>query len=62
VTWGLNVRSGPGVDYPIVATLSQGATVMVVDTDSDTGWLQVQLPGREQTSWITSSPTYVSIK
>lgn len=59
VAWGLNVRSGPGVDYPTIATLSQDDTVLVVDVDAKTGWLQVALPGSDQTGWITGSSSYV---
>jgi multidrug resistance efflux pump len=62
VTWGLNVRSGPGVDHPVVASLVQGDIVTVIDIDPNTGWLQVQLPGAEKTGWITDNPAYVSLK
>jgi uncharacterized protein YgiM (DUF1202 family) len=56
----LNVRSGPGVDYPVVTTLAQGKTVPVLDVDPDTGWLQVQLPDGEQVGWVSGNPAYVS--
>jgi multidrug resistance efflux pump len=58
---GLNVRSGPGMGYPVIATLAEGDIVPVFEVDSDTGWLQVQLPGGEQTGWISGKPAYVSI-
>jgi len=61
VAWGLNVRRGPGVDQPVIATLSQGDTVSVLETDPRTGWLQVQLPDGQKSGWITGSATYVSI-
>ncbi len=59
IAWGLNVRSGPGVDYSVIATLSKGDIVPVIDVDPNTGWLQVQLPGGEKIGWISGSPTYV---
>jgi multidrug resistance efflux pump len=62
ITWGLNVRSGPGVNYPVVAHLAQGSVVPVLEIDAQSGWLHVQLPAGEQTGWITNSPTFVSVR
>ena len=60
VAWWLNVRSGPGIDYPVVAALAQGDAVPVINVDSDSGWLQVKLPGDGTVGWISGSPTYVT--
>jgi multidrug efflux pump subunit AcrA (membrane-fusion protein) len=62
IAWGLNVRSGPGINYPIIATLTKGDTVPVVEVEPNSGWLQVRLPTGEKTGWISGSPTYVSVK
>ncbi len=62
VSWGLNVRSGPGIDYSVIATLAKGDTVPVIEVDPNTGWLQVQLPNGKQTGWISGKPAYVSVK
>jgi multidrug resistance efflux pump len=62
ISVGLNVRSGPGIDYPVIATLAQGDIVTVIEVDSDTGWLQVRLPTAEKTGWISGSSTYVAIR
>jgi HlyD family secretion protein len=62
ITWGLNVRSGPGINYPVIATLTQGDTVPVVEVEPNSGWLQVRLLPGEKTGWISGSPTYVSVK
>lgn len=62
ITWGLNVRSGPGVDYPVVAHLAQGTVVPVLEIDAQSGWLHIQLPAGEQTGWITHSPAFVSLR
>jgi hypothetical protein len=59
---GLNVRSGPGTTYPVIAGLVQGDRVPILQVDEANGWLQVQLPESEQLGWISGSPTYVSIK
>jgi multidrug resistance efflux pump len=61
IAWGLNVRSSPGIDYPVIATLTKGDIVPVIDVDPDSGWLQVELPDGEKTGWISGSPTYVSV-
>ncbi|GIK37435.1 MAG: hypothetical protein BroJett011_12680 [Chloroflexota bacterium] len=62
VSAGLNVRSGPGVTHPVIATLVKGDTVAVVKVDPASDWLQVKLPGDEETGWISSDPTYVSVR
>ncbi|HXV99402.1 MAG TPA: SH3 domain-containing protein, partial [Anaerolineae bacterium] len=62
ITWGLNVRSGPGVNYPVAAHLAQGTIVPVLEIDPDTGWLQVELPGSQETGWISNNPAYVLVK
>jgi hypothetical protein len=62
ITWGLNVRSGPGVNYPVAAHLAQGTVVPVLEIDPDTGWLQVELPGSQETGWISNNPAYVLVK
>lgn len=61
VSWALRVRSGPDVNYPVLATLLQGDAVAVVGVDPKTGWLQVQLPGSNRLGWISGSATFVSI-
>jgi multidrug resistance efflux pump len=61
VSWGLNVRSGPGVRYPVIASLVKGDIVPVIEVDPDSGWLHVLLPGGEQSGWVSGKPAYVSI-
>jgi multidrug resistance efflux pump len=60
VSWGLNVRSGPGMNYPVITTLAKGDTVPVIEVDPVTGWLYVRLPDGEN-GWISGKPAYVSI-
>jgi len=62
IAWALNVRSGPGVNYSVIATLVKEDVVPVIDVDPNTGWLQVQLLESEKTGWISGNPTYVSVK
>ncbi len=42
--------------------LAKGDFVPVIEVDPDTGWLQVWLPGSQQSGWISGKPAYVSIK
>jgi multidrug resistance efflux pump len=60
ITWGLNVRTGPGMDYPVFAHLAKGQVVTVLTVDPKTGWLQVQLPTAEQSGWISNNPAFIS--
>ncbi len=62
ITWGLKVRTGPGTDYPALGHLTKGQVVVIVATDPDSGWLQVELPTNGQTGWITNNPAYVTVK
>ncbi|HRW05514.1 MAG TPA: PA14 domain-containing protein [Caldilineaceae bacterium] len=43
VSPGLNVRSGPGVDYAIIRSVRYGTVLTVLGQSSGGGWLQVQL-------------------
>lgn len=49
----VNVRSGPGMDFEIVAQLSPGQQVMIVDQDETGDWWQVELQSRE-IGWVAS--------
>jgi uncharacterized protein YraI len=62
ITWGLKVRAGPGVAYPAFAHLAKGQVVTILEVDSKSGWLQVQLPGEDQSGWITNHPAFVVMK
>lgn len=62
VTWGLNVRSGPGINYSVIAHLAKGSLVEVIEVDPTTGWLQVELPSSEESGWISNNPAYVLIR
>ena len=62
ISAGLNVRSGPGLDQPVIATLVKGAKVPIIQVDPHTGWLQVQLSGSPKMGWISGQPAYVLIR
>jgi uncharacterized protein YgiM (DUF1202 family) len=45
-----------------VAHLAQGNVVPVIEADTETGWLEVQLLRGEETGWISNNPAYVMIR
>jgi len=47
----LNVRSGPGLQYPVINELAAGTAFTVIGQSSDGGWLFVVLPSGN-TGWI----------
>ena len=49
----LNVRSGPGTDYPVIQTLAQGDTAPATGFNSGRTWVQVELPGGT-TGWVSA--------
>jgi N-acetylmuramoyl-L-alanine amidase len=49
----LNVRSGPGVGYPVVVILDAGANVGLIGRNADASWVQIQLAGAVQ-GWVNS--------
>jgi uncharacterized protein YraI len=46
----VNVRSGPGTNYPVVAQLEPGAIAQVTGRNSDTSWWKIKLPASIKTS------------
>jgi len=50
-TGGVNVRTGPGVGYSILDTLSPGEHVAV--TDESGGWCRINHPGPD--GWVSCS-------
>jgi uncharacterized protein YraI len=56
----LNVRSGPGTGYPVIAGLRQGDQATVVGRHSASGWWQVKLDSGA-TGWVSGSPALVRV-
>jgi hypothetical protein len=49
----MNVRGGPGTNYPVLGTAPAGASSTVVGRNADNSWLQVQYPpGSSNTGWV----------
>ncbi len=49
---GLNVRSGPGTGYPVLATLPAGSRLMPVGRDAPGQWVQVCCVAGDQYGWV----------
>jgi serine/threonine-protein kinase len=50
----LNVRSGPGTDYPVVGQLSRGARAEISGRNADSSWWQVVLASGAE-GWVLAS-------
>jgi stage II sporulation protein P len=53
----VNVRSGPGLEYPIYGLAPKGATGKVVGVSDDGGWWAVELPANispDEIGWVSA--------
>jgi hypothetical protein len=48
----MNVRSGPGTNYPVIGAGPAGESARVVGRNSDGSWLQVEYPSADGTGWL----------
>jgi Tol biopolymer transport system component len=54
----LNVRAGPGTQYPIIGQLPSGTTYTVLARDESAQWLQLAIPQiPQQSGWVFSQYT-----
>lgn len=51
----LNLRSGPGTNYPIVARAQPGSTWQIIGRTQASDWLQVTDPTAEQSGWASAA-------
>jgi len=52
----LNIRRGPGTDYPAIGQLKQNDVVEIVGKNADSSWLQIVYPtGTVGRGWIAAS-------
>lgn len=49
----LNVRTGPGANFPVVTRLSFGAALNLVGRNADSSWAQVSVPGVAE-GWVST--------
>ncbi|OED48376.1 ligand-binding protein SH3 [Rhodobacteraceae bacterium (ex Bugula neritina AB1)] len=50
----VNMRQGPGTNYPVIMRLLGGEEVVVIE-DSGTGWLHLRAPDKGIVGWIAAS-------
>ena len=51
----LNVRSGPGTDYSIIAKVASGQSVQIMGRSADGAWSQIALPDQPaELGWVAS--------
>lgn len=57
----VNVRGGPGVDYPADGFLLQGESAAIIGYDPTSGWWKVACPARSDgpECWVTGRTQYV---
>ena len=48
----MNVRSGPGLEYDVVAVVPQGTQARIYGIDQTGDWILVELPGHSALVWI----------
>ena len=53
----MNVRGGPGTDYPVQTGVDAGTQAQIVGLGPDRQWYQVALDGREEKLWIFAGLT-----
>jgi uncharacterized protein YraI len=56
----MNVRGGPGTNYPIVTSLPAGTALPILAFNADGQWYQVQVSGQNAPGWVFASLTTAS--
>jgi uncharacterized protein YraI len=59
-SYNLNVRTGPGFNYPIVGRLNEGQQVSIYGRDVSGAWFKIGLPNGAQ-GWAASQYIQISI-
>ncbi|MFM8321364.1 MAG: SH3 domain-containing protein, partial [Chloroflexota bacterium] len=59
-SWSVNIRGGPGGEYPVIGQMSQGETAPVVGRSADGTWWQIAYFGAaDQLGWVAAD--YVQV-
>jgi hypothetical protein len=59
---GLNVRAGPGLDYPIIGQLAPSQTAQVAGKHPEGTWWQIVYPpGSASMAWVSADAQYSSV-
>ncbi len=55
----LNVRQGPGLDYPVIGQLQTGQTAQITGKSQDGSWWQIVYPpNSDQRAWVSANSQY----
>ena len=57
----LNLRSGPGQNYPVVGKAAQGDRLYPTARVGNCAWLQVGVLGQQDLVWVAGGPQYVTL-
>ncbi len=56
----LNVRTGPGLEYPVIGQLLAGESALVMARNPETTWFEIIYPANSNTrGWVSASVEYV---
>ena len=59
---GLNVRTGPGLDYPVIGRLTEGESVQITGRNPETTWWQIVYPANSnERGWISADPQFSTV-
>ncbi len=56
----MNVRGGPGTNYPVIGPGPAGESAAVVGRNNDSSWLQVEYPSDDGTGWVYADLVKIS--
>jgi uncharacterized protein YgiM (DUF1202 family) len=56
----LNVRLGPGTNYPLVGEVRQGTVVNIIGKTTDADWWQIIFDGKA--AWVSGSASLVTVR
>lgn len=57
----LNVRGGPGTDYPVIGRLVENQSLPITGRDAETTWWQVVYPpNSNERGWVSGNPQFTS--
>jgi uncharacterized protein YgiM (DUF1202 family) len=56
----MNVRGGPGTNYPVVASAPAGSRYEIIGLNPARDWYQIHMPNRQESAWIFANLTVLS--
>jgi hypothetical protein len=59
LAYRLNLRAGPGIEYPTVGDVPAGVEAEVIGRNADGGWVLVQILDSPLSGWVNSGPEFV---